>query len=103
MTLAARRTEIANLQKVQQKQTAALERARDEIVGLDQAAKLLRASLTRKENEAAAAQRTQQRAEAETAALCAELERSREAAGRVGHSSKVDTGAKGHKSKGSLG
>ena len=72
--LAARRAEIAALQGVQQKQTAALQLARDEIVTLDKSATLLRASLMRQEKEAAAARKAQQKADEEKAALRAELE-----------------------------
>ena len=72
--LAARRAEIAALQRVQQKQTAALELARDEIVTLDKSANLLRASLMRQEKETAAAKKAQQKADEEKAALRAEFE-----------------------------
>lgn len=70
--LAARR-EIAGLQEVRQKQTAALGRARDEIVELGNTAKLLRAKLAQKDEETAAAQQAEQRAGEDNAVLRAKL------------------------------
>ncbi len=74
--LEARRREIVDLQQVRETQHAALERARDEIVGLNNTVELLRAWLAQheKEKEAAAPQPPQTRLEAENAALRAERE-----------------------------
>ena len=71
--LEAKRAEIAGLQEVQQQQATALKRARDEIVGLDDQVKLLRAKLKQQEKDTAAADTARQRAEDEKAALTAEL------------------------------
>jgi chromosome segregation ATPase len=71
--LAARRAEFAAAQQIQKTQAEALRRARDEIVGLDDQVKLLRAKLKQQEKETAAADKARQRAEDEKAALGAEL------------------------------
>jgi chromosome segregation ATPase len=75
--LSARRAEIAALQKIQEKQNDALRRAREEILGLDDTVKLLRAQLKQQDRETAAAGRTLQQADEQKAALRAELDQTK--------------------------
>lgn len=72
--LEARRREIVYLQKVRETQHAALERARDEIVGLNDTVELLRAWLGQREQGTTTSQQAQARLEAENAALRVERE-----------------------------
>ncbi len=71
---AAQRAEIAELQAIQQKQNAALRRARGDIIDLDDTVKLLRAKLTQQEKETAAAKQAAQQSDKEKAALRTELD-----------------------------
>ncbi|HZD89880.1 MAG TPA: hypothetical protein VE224_07260, partial [Pseudolabrys sp.] len=68
--------ELDKLRDIRARQADALRQARDQIVGLDDTVKLLRARLAQQEKDTAAAQRAAESAAAEAAALRAELDNS---------------------------
>jgi chromosome segregation ATPase len=71
---AAGHSEVVELQAIRQKQAAALQRARNDIVSLDETTKLLRAQQALQEKEIATAKRALQQAGEEKGVLRAELE-----------------------------
>lgn len=73
--LSARRVQITNLQRAQQKQVAALQQARNLIESLDKSVTLFRDGLKLREREAAAAKQALRQAEQEQRELRAELDR----------------------------